>query len=77
MLKINAITLAVLSSDAVIKLVWSFEKLTPLTGAVCPLSVFDSPFALGIHNLTVLSLDADASKSPWGENCTLVTTPYK
>lgn len=32
-------------------------------------------YADGVHNRTVLSLEADANKSPSGENWTSVTTP--
>lgn len=68
-------TLAVLSSDAVISIELSSENLTVLTGAVCPFRLTELPFALGIHRRIVLSLDADATTSPWGEKQTSVTGP--
>lgn len=55
----------------------SKEKSTDRTAPVWPFITTDSPFADGVHNLTVLSLDAEARKSPSGENCTSVTTPYE
>jgi hypothetical protein len=72
----------VLSSEAVSSVSESAENCTVRTDEVCALNTVTSPllrqtspYTLGVHKRTVLSLDEDASTFPDDAKSRLVTAP--